>query len=254
MNKLVTVTNKEVISSLKKENVTLLYPLQFFCVGYETYFNIDEIDDYCLVNRILTDEDIEKLKETLSNSQIKGIFFDDLGVIDAIKDLNIKKVLILDHIAANYRSINYYLDYVDSVVVSSDLTKDEIENIVSLAKKEVVISVFSLKGLMYSRRNLIKNYHTYYKLPNENIINASIENKHFIAVDDELGTKFYAYPYYNALELLNLENVLFYWYNPIFLDKDKIIKLVIHNDITNIPNDKLFLDKKTIYKVGDINA
>lgn len=254
MNKLVTVTNKEVISALKKENVTLLYPLQFFCVGYETYFDIDEIDDYCLVNRLLTDEDIEKLKDILSNSHIKGIFFDDLGVIEAIKDLNIKKVLILDHIAANHRSINYYLEYVDSVVVSSDLTKEEIVSIVNLANKPVVISVFSLKGLMYSRRNLIKNYHLYHKLPNENILNASIENKHFIAVDDEFGTKFYAYPYYNALDLLNLENVLFYWYNPILLDKDKIIKVVIHNDISNIPNDKLFLDKKTIYKVGDINA
>ena len=88
MNKLVTVTNKDYISKLKKEDVTLVYPLRFFSTGYEEYFDISDIDDFVLINRILTDSDLDKLEVMLKNSHIKGIIFDDLGMLDVIKDLN----------------------------------------------------------------------------------------------------------------------------------------------------------------------
>ncbi len=254
MNKLVTVTNKEVIEKLKQENVTLLYPLKFFCIGFLEYFNIEEIDEYCLINRILTDEDLDKLEVVLKASHIKGIVFDDLGVLEVVKDMNITKILLLDHIACNHESINYYLQYVDSVVVSSDLSYDEIVKIVDLSCKPVVLSVFSLKGLMYSRRCLINNYYDYHKLPNKGALYPSIEDKKFVALSEDLGTKFYAYLYYCALELLKLDNVLFYWYNPILLEKDKIIDLVVNDSTLGIPCSKIFLDKKLIYKVGDDNA
>ena len=70
MNKLVTVTNKDFISNLKKGDVTLVYPLRFFSVGYEEYFDIKDIDDFVLVNRILNDDEINKLEETLLSSNI----------------------------------------------------------------------------------------------------------------------------------------------------------------------------------------
>ena len=44
MNKLVTITNKDYIDVIKKEDVTLVYPLKTFSVGYEEYFDIDKID------------------------------------------------------------------------------------------------------------------------------------------------------------------------------------------------------------------
>ena len=43
MNKLVTITNKDYIDVIKKEDVTLVYPLKTFSVGYEEYFDIDKI-------------------------------------------------------------------------------------------------------------------------------------------------------------------------------------------------------------------
>ena len=51
-----------------------------------------------------------------------------------------------------------------------------------------------------------------------------------------------------------LNNVLYFWYDPIFLDKDKIMKLLLNNDLREIKTDSLFLDKATFYKVGDRNA
>ena len=255
MKKLVTVTNKEIIDSLKNgDDIILLYPLKDYTVGYTIDFAISEINGYCLVNRILTDNDLDKLNTILHNSNIKGIVFDDLGIIDIIKDLDIVKILMLDHLATNTKSINYYLEYVDSVIVSNDIALSEIKDIVNNTIKPVIVNVFGLKTLMYSRRKLLSNYHEYHKLTKADIINATIEDKHFKIIENEYGTKFYAYPYYNALELLELNNVLYFWYDPILLEKDAIINLVLNNEISNIETSRLFLDTKTIYKVGDINA
>lgn len=255
MKKLVTVTNREIIDDLRRDaNITLVYPLKSFCVGYEVEFYISEIDDYVLVNRILDDNDLDKLESILNSSNIKGIVFDDLGIIDIVANLDITKILLLDHLATNTKSINYYLEYVDSVVVSNDLTEEEIRNIVANVSKPLVINVFGLKTLMYSRRLLLSNYEMYHNLKEERIVDASIEDKYFKIVENDYGTLFYAKNYYNALCLLDLDNVLFFWYNPIFLDNEKTIKLVLDNDITDINSELLFLDKKTYYKVGDIDA
>ena len=255
MKKLVTVTNREIIDDLRRDaNITLVYPLKSFCVGYEVEFDISEIDDYVLVNRILDDNDLDKLESILNSSNIKGIVFDDLGIIDIVANLDITKILLLDHLATNTKSINYYLEYVDSVVVSNDLTEEEIRNIVANVSKPLVINVFGLKTLMYSRRLLLSNYEMYHNLKEERIVDASIEDKYFKIVENDYGTLFYAKNYYNALCLLDLDNVLFFWYNPIFLDNEKIIKLVLDNDITDINSELLFLDKKTYYKVGDVDA
>ena len=251
MNKLVVVTNPNLINDLRANNIRLLYPLKSFCVGYPNYFDIEEIDDFCLVNRILTNEDIIKLNKVLHNSKIKGIVFDDLGILDIIKDMNITKILLLDHLATNSLSINYYLEYVDSVIVSNDLTKEEIKYILDNSNKPLCINVFGLKRLMYSRRTLLTNYSQWNKIENRNILDSKIEDKDFKIIENEYGTVFYAYPYYNALELLNCKNVLYYIYNPILLDSKDIMDIVVNNNISNIPNDRLFLDKKTFYKVGD---
>lgn len=252
MNRLVTVTRKDE-KYLENEDVTYVYPIKDFCVGYEYYFDLSSVNGYALVNRILTDSDIDKLSEELHNSHIKGILFEDLGLIEELKDMDIEKILILDHALNNSVSINYYLDYVDSVVVSSDITEEEIRVIAKNAKKKIVIYAFGLKSLMYSRRNLVHNYEEFYGYQKSDVIDSNIFDKHFKAVESSYGTKIYAYPYYNALSLLDLENVLYFWYDPIFLSEDKIISL-LNNDVSLIPNSRIFLDNKSIYKVGDIDA
>lgn len=252
MNKLVTVTNKD-YEALKGEDITLVFPLKDFCVGYEYYFEIEEIEDFVLVNRILNDEELNKLEVILKNSKIKGILFDDLGIIDIVAKLDIKKILILDHLANNTKSVNYYLEYVDSVVVSSDLEESEIRKIVANANKEVVVYVFGLKGLMYSRRNLVSNYEKYHHLEEKTVLDSSIDGKYFKVIDSEFGTKFYAYPYYDGSSLLDLSNVSYVWYDPILLGIEDT-KRVLKGDFEDIETSKIFLTKKTVYKVGDLDA
>lgn len=251
--RLITITNKDLITDLR-EDIIYLYPLKSFCVGYPLEFDIEEINDFVLVNRILDDNDLDTLANILKNANIKGIVFDDLGIIDVVKDLNITKILLLDHLATNTISINYYLEYVDSVIVSNDLTEQEIRDIVKSSNKPLVVNVFGLKTLMYSRRLLLTNYHKYHNLKNEQDIIASIDDKYFRIVENAYGTKFYTNCYYDATRLLDLDNVLYFWYDPLFLDKEKIREVVLNNNLEGITCDSLFLDKATVYKVGDLDA
>ncbi len=254
MNKLVTVINKEVIKEFKgREDITLLYPLQDYCVGYEVTFAIDEIDEFLLINRILNDSDLDKLERILVESNIKGIVFDDLGVLDVIKNMNITKILLLDHISNSSISINYYLDYVDSVVVSSDLSKEEILNIFANCKKKLVLYGFGLKGLMYSRRLLLSNYEEFHGLEKDNTMEAAINDKEFKIWENEYGTKFYGKKYYDALELTDVHNLLYCWYDGVFLSTEELKRVVFNNDTTGILTSRYFLDKKTVFKVGDLD-
>lgn len=248
MKKLVTVTSNKILEGLRdNDNITLLYPLKSFCVGYDEYYDIEEINDFVLVNRILDDESLDELEIILKNSNIKGIVFDDLGIIEIVKDLAITKILILDHLATNVKSINYYLEFVDSIIVSNDLTKEEIKFIVDNSNKELVLNVFGLKTLMYSRRTLLTNYNLYHKEDIERNIKASIDGKPFIIKENNYGTVFYSGTYYNALELLELP-AFYYWYNLIDMDYEDAIKLINSNEV-NVESNTGFLNQKTVYKL-----
>ena len=139
----------------------------------------------------------------------------------------------------------------DSVVVSSDITEEEIKEIVKNTIKPVVVNVFGMKDLMYSRRLLLTNYAKHYNIQNKDMIDAKIKDNGFKIFENEFGTYFYASKYYNALDLLSLDNVLYFWYNPVFLDDEEILDVVINNDVNNIDNDSLFLDKATTYSIGE---
>ena len=106
---------------------------------------------------------------------------------------------------------------------------------------------------MYSKRKLLSNYQKHYNLENNKEIDAHINDYYFHIFENEWGTTFYSKKYYNATKLIGLENVLYYWYNPVFLDCKKIKNVVLNNDLSGIDYDDGFLNKKTIYKleVGD---
>ena len=61
-----------------------------------------------------------------------------------MEDLSIEKILFAPHMLTNYMSINSYLRYVDTVIVSYDITAQEMDDIISKANKDVsfFISIF----------------------------------------------------------------------------------------------------------------
>lgn len=268
LNKILyTITDINLISKLKKVGIeNFLFPLKDFCVGFNNTYSMDEIKDFSfiLINRILDNESLDKLEVILKNNsnKIKGIVYDDFGVLYLIKKLHLNVITInyQNHFGTNYKSINEHLKNNDSVVVSTDITKEEVDLICQKSIKPVTLFLFGLVQAMYSRRLLLSNFYSEFNIPYKNDVEIfeKISNNNFIMVENEYGTVGYQKKYYNGFELIDNENVLYFIVNPIFLDEKNQIKLIdnIKNkkfDL-NISYDTGFLHKETIYKLkGDSN-
>lgn len=265
INKLLYIVNdKEIIDDLKKVGVkNFLFPLKDFCVGFNNTYDFDEIENesFIFINRILDNESLDLLEKKLNDNRdkIKGIVYDDFGVLYLINKLKLNVITInyQNHFGTNYQSINENLKYNDSVVVSTDITKKEIDEILKKVEKEVCIFLFGLIPVMYSRRTLLTNFSKEFNIPTKNNveIDEKISKNKFIMVENAFGTVGYQRNYYDGLELLNLENIKYFLVNPLFLSDKEQIQLI--SDIKNkkltlnIPTDKGFLYKETIYKLRE---
>lgn len=251
---LITINNLEDIKKLKELGITkFAFPLANFCVGIPNTFFVSEIpcEGYLFINRVLDNKGIDELKNILNNlpENIIGIIFDDLGIMEIIKDLNLEKILYLSHFNTNSTSVNIYLDLVDSVVLSTDITKEEIENIINKSKKGITLFTFGYTGVMYSRRLLLDNYSEFNNIEKENPIVVENNNHKFIVYENEYGTYFYYEKAFNGLELMNL-NAKYYFINSVFLNIEDI-KNILNGNVDDINCNKGFLYTETIYKLKE---
>ena len=254
---LVLVQNDSIIKKVKEvEKATFLFPLDGFSVGYPKTYKIDEINEfgaYILVNRLLDEASIISFREIINNfpKNIKGIVFEDLGLIELIKDLDITKILWQSHLNASYLSVNGFLKYVDSIMLSTDITVDEIKLIISKAEKPLVIPVLGYIPAMYSRRYLLSNFNMNYNenVSNPNVIKEEVLKDEFKIFENEYGTVLYYNKLYNGKELLKI-NALYYFINTVFLPDEEVINFLNNEELTTEYDDG-FLNKKTIYKLKD---
>ena len=262
----------EIIKKAKEVGITtFLFPISSFTVGFEKTYNLKDIKEeaFILINRNLDNDDIDRLKNILKElpHNIKGIIFEDLGLINILKPYNIIKIYDAKHLNCSTLSINSLLEYVDSVILSTDLTYKEMITIINQTNKKSSIYAFGLNNIFYSRRTLLSNYALEYKLPNKSIIdvteNTSKEN--FKVVENAYGTVFYSGKFYDALRLFREDSIKYYLVNLTYLDHNNALKLLnnfkegdysINN--TSIPYSSYNLDKETYYKLppkeGDKNV
>ena len=211
-NILLLIDDLKIVKKAKKvPNVTFLFPLKDFSIGFKNTFALDEIKEegYLFLNRILDNAGIEQFKNIISRipSNIKGIVFDDLGILNVLlkSNLNLTKILFLNHFNCNYESINNFLEYVDSVVVSPDITIKEIDEIIAKTNKPLVLYTFGHVNIMYSRRTLITNYNNYFNrnVPNIASLEENVSKTKFKIMENPYGTVIYTEKPFNGLELLN---------------------------------------------------
>lgn len=256
---LLSVNNLEEIEKYKLEGVfTFLLPLKGYTVGYPASFTMEKINVsakennvYCLINKVLNNKEIDELKVILPELNVKGFVIEDIGLIKLLKDLKKEIILFINHFNCNYKSINVWLNYVDSVFVSNELTKEELEEIDKNVVKPVVYHLFGYNQVMYSKRKLVSNYEDYYHLPYTNPLH----------ITDKMGSvKFTLYEENNStvglsdkcavLDCQNLENVYYFYVNTAFLNLDTVMAFLHGKSLENIDNG--FLEKKTVFKIGDI--
>lgn len=253
-NILVTINNLSDIERFKELGITkYVFYLKDFSVGIPNTFLLSEIKDegYIFINRILDNEGIDKLKDVLKDipKNIKGIIFDDLGVYEIIKDLDLEKILYLSHFNTNSESIGIYLDMVSSVVVSTDITKDEIEKIVLKYPDKLTLFVYGYISVMYSRRYLIDNYSKFHNIKKENPLEIQNNNNKFIVYENDYGTVIYYDKIFNGMELLKYP-CKYYFINGFNLSFEDI-KDALDGLYKEEKEDKGFLYKETIYKLKE---
>lgn len=251
---LIVLNNLELISKLKELGITnFVYPLRGLTVGIPNTFLVSEINEqgYIYINRILDNEGIDYLKsiknDILSNANILGIIFDDLGVLEIFKNSNLEKILYLTHFNNNKESIKAYLNYVDNVIISTDITYEEIKEITCSLEDKVSLFTFGLVSAMYSRRLLIDNYAKFYHIEKTNPL--VIENTmHKLKIyENEYGTVVYHNNYFDGRRLFDLP-CKYYFYLPVFLSNEEVLK-VLNDEIDCISTDEGFLEKPTIFKL-----
>lgn len=259
---LVIVDNFELINSLKEEGInSFVYPLKDYAVGFNNYYNIEEINtenSYLYINKMLNCCDIDNLKIIIDNltSNIKGIIFNDLGLINILKNKNIASILYSDHFNTNNLSVNAYLEYTSSVVIANDITKDDIKEISNYNSNLTSLFIFGYPRISYSRRKLLSNYNENYGINVKN--NSIIKNtdNNFIVNENEHGTVIYDNHIYNGLELLEI-NAKYYLINSFNIETEiivKVIKSIKDNSYMNLDIENTssgFLHKKTIYKLKE---
>lgn len=254
---LVSINSVNDINEYKKVGITtFLFALKDYSIGYENTFSYDEINKiketkYVLINQVLDNNKIDGLKKILPNLEVDGFVFEDIGLINVFKELNItgQKILFMNHFNCNYESVNIWLDYVDSVFISNELTYDELKEIAYKSKKEIVLHVFGYNQIMYSKRKLLSNYYKYNnkEVKLKNTIKDKASDIKFNVIEDENGTVFLTNNIFDGRRLLDIENVLFYYINTSFIPTDEVIKFINNKDVDNTNNG--FLDTKTIYKL-----
>ena len=197
-------------------------------------------------------EELRLRKDELA--KFKGIIFEDLGVYNILRDLEIELIWFQNHFTINNESMRFWLSRVDSAVIGNEITSSEIESIIENASKPLVLNVLGKNQIMYSRRTLLSNFNKYNNLDNYNDMTLDVHGTkdEFFARENELGTVIYNNEYFNYLEFaesLNEDKIKFYLIMNLDLNP---------NDLEEILNGKSFgndgfLNKKTVYKMSEYN-
>lgn len=242
--------------NLKSSNdYCLLFPLKDFCVGFLNEFSIEEIPDesYIYVNRLLDTKSILKLKEILQAKPLKGIVFEDLGILQIILDnqLTLETIFYPTHAITSTNTLNAYLDYAKSVGISLDVTKEETKKMLDLAKGNVSYYLYGPLPYMYSRRSLLTNYEKNFSLKEskEKILEDEITHKKFRTVENEYGTVLFDEKPYDGRMFLNHPKINHFIINTDANEKpvsEKWLKDFLKGkELENMTDG--FLNQKTIY-------
>lgn len=263
---LIIPNSSKTLKTLNKQGFSsFILPIKDYSIGFEKYYTVKEINNLSsqyeisiIINKFLHKEDLKNIKEILPKlNNIKGYFIEDLSLT---KYLPKNKIIInQNHIINNYKSINMFntLGY-KNVVISNELTLDEIKEIRKNTKSKLFYFVLNKNSLLYSKRNLISNYNKNFKklnLKHKKVV-AESKSKHKLLIKEEQDSSiifnyeiFNGFKYIKELEanvnylivnLNNLENK----------ELENVIKSLINKDI-KIGECK-FLEEKIGYKVkGD---
>lgn len=149
---------------------TFIVGLKDYSINYPS-FDIDTIKDlstkyklFVSINKNLFNSELNTLKNLLvelSNLNILGVMFYDIGLLNIVKENNIKIDLVWHqtNMVTNYNTCNFYYDNGCKYgYLANEITLDEMLEIKEKTKMDLFVLVCGYPIMSHSRRSLLTNY------------------------------------------------------------------------------------------------
>lgn len=270
---------------VKNSNIKNADGFLFGLKGFSTESSLVSLDElesmdcskvFISLDKNMFNEDLDDLEDvlvSLDKFSLRGVLFYDLSVLSIVKRLGLKLNLIWNQnfLVTNYKTCNFYLEEgVWGASVSSEITIDEIEELASNTKLNLMVNIFGYQLMAFSKRKLVSSYFDYIDDFNKLDLNYMKEKDNsYPVIEGDLGTKFLSsyilcgLRYINRLKNCGIkylildgnlidDDVFVNIYN-IFssaLDSSDVELLSLEGKVNSLIDTSLgFFDKKTIYKV-----
>lgn len=269
MKKILVIPNKNNLEELLNTKIDgLLLPIKDLSCNFDKYFTIEEIkkvlnqtskDIYVIINKIMHNNDLIKLEQTLINLNklnIEKILFYDLSIMNICKRLNIKKDLVIyqEHLNAGTYSNNFYKKQgINYAVITNDITLEEINKISK--NIDIMLVSYGYLPIFYSRRYLISNYLEYInKDKTSDLYYIKHLDKKYPIREEKEGCVIYTHKPINLINEIDKINTNYLILNSFNIDNNTFFNVLndyINSNKTGEDNYLGFLKEKTVYKVED---
>lgn len=255
----------------------LKYPVDGYILGIDNFsflfkktYSLNEIKEilnsnpnkeiFVALNRIIFNDELEDYKNTLlelDKLALNGIIVGDIAALT----YNLKTNIILDqmHLNNSYDTINfYYNNGVKGVILTNDITLDEINNIRKNTNALLFKQVFGYPHLSTSRRYLVTNYLKNFKINKKSSsyqIKENKSNNYYKIIEDDCGTHILGDKPLNLLgidlkvDYKIIDGILFNNINDVIIDFKEDKKQEVNTINKKYNADTGFIYKETIYKV-----
>ena len=258
MELLVTLRNQKLLSKIVNCAQGIIVG-SFFSLSYSyTLDELENINNYCKKNRLkiyitidafISEDDkpdLYRYMDFLKSLDVDGIYFHDLGIFDIAKEYGLTSKLIYDGqtIICNSLDVAFYKSQgIDGVVLSRELTLEELDGIVINNPDICDVLIFGHTRLSYSKRKFLTNYlkeiDKEYDFLNSETMRLVEEKRDYQLpiIEDESGTKIYTdYIFQMYNEISNLKPFIKRGIiDTLFID-DEVISVVLR-DYKRITNE-----------------
>lgn len=190
------------------------------------------------VERIFKEDELMSAFEIVKKYQklIDYVLLSDFGMLNLVKELGIKTIYRAPTYLTNSFDINEYLMFFDFVVISSEITNDELIRISNKLPNRTMVDLFGMNQIFYSRRPLITNYFKYKNIDLDphyhgyQIMEETRDTKQFI-LEDDYGTYVYEFGYYKLDTIPDLSFGIIHL--PFLVDPSKKNVIEYYNSLLN---------------------
>ncbi|MFV0274738.1 MAG: peptidase U32 family protein [Bacilli bacterium] len=215
-----------------------------------------KIDKLFLSHEIV---ELEKTLNFLSNLKIDYVIFDDMAILNLNEKYNLNLIWGSNHFVVNHKSCNVYYELgVLKSLISPEITLDEILEINTKYKGDLIVPIFGYNHMFSSKRKLLTSYYDHIgkKINNKfHTINEDRNDKMYKIYENENGTHILAdFCLYDFESFKKLKtNVKYGYLDFSFFEDEEALKIFESFKKEEKLTDKRFKDgffnTETIFKV-----